>query len=178
MTISPDLPQVLVIDDEIGPRESLRMLLKPNYQVHTAESVEAGIKILKEKHPDAVISDIRMPGTNGIDGLRKIREIDPHVSVIMLTGFGALEEAEEALRLGLVQEVHPHDELLAAADTWCDRIAALPPHAFEMTKPLLRAAADMTWEQAIAMEEFAEPQCFTTPSLREAVGALVEGANG
>ena len=100
MTISPDLPQVLVIDDEIGPRESLRMLLKPNYQVHTADSVEAGLRILRDKHPDAVISDIRMPGTNGIDGLRRIREIDPHVAVIMLTGFGALETAQEALRLG------------------------------------------------------------------------------
>ena len=40
------------------------------------------------------------PGTSGIDGLRKIREIDPHVAVIMLTGFGALETAKEALRLG------------------------------------------------------------------------------
>ena len=100
MTINPELPQVLVIDDEMGPRESLRMLLKPNYQVHTADSVEAGIRILREKQPDAVISDIRMPGTNGIDGLRRIREIDPHVSVIMLTGFGALETAQEALRLG------------------------------------------------------------------------------
>src|SRR3712207_1564820 len=100
MTVSPDLPKVLVIDDEMGPRESLRMLLKPNYQVHTADSVEAGIRLLKEKQPDAVITDIRMPGTNGIDGLRRIREIDPHVAVIMLTGFGALETAQEALRLG------------------------------------------------------------------------------
>lgn len=100
MTLTPDLPKVLVIDDEIGPRESLRMLLKPNYQVHTADSVEAGIRLLREKHPDAVITDIRMPGTNGIDGLRRIREIDPLVSVIMLTGFGALETAQEALRLG------------------------------------------------------------------------------
>jgi FixJ family two-component response regulator len=100
MTIAADLPQVLVIDDEIGPRESLRMLLKPNYQVHTANSVEAGLRLLREKRPDAIISDIRMPGTNGIDGLRRIREIDPHVAVIMLTGFGALETAQEALRLG------------------------------------------------------------------------------
>jgi two-component system sensor histidine kinase/response regulator len=100
MTIATELPQVLVIDDEMGPRESLRMLLKPNYQVYTAESVEAGLRILREKRPDAVISDIRMPGTSGIDGLRKIREIDPHVAVIMLTGFGALETAKEALRLG------------------------------------------------------------------------------
>jgi FixJ family two-component response regulator len=100
MSSAADLPQVLVIDDEIGPRESLRMLLKPNYEVHTANSVEAGIRLLREKRPDAIISDIRMPGTNGIDGLRRIREIDPHVAVIMLTGFGALETAQEALRLG------------------------------------------------------------------------------
>jgi two-component system sensor histidine kinase/response regulator len=100
MTIATALPQILVIDDEIGPRESLRMLLKPNYQVYTAENVEAGLLILREKNPDVVISDIRMPGTNGIDGLRKIREIDPHIAVIMLTGFGALDTAKEALRLG------------------------------------------------------------------------------
>src|SRR5213083_3678649 len=100
MTAATQLPQILVIDDEMGPRESLRMLLKPNYQVHTADCVEAGIKLLKEKQPDAVITDIRMPGASGIDGLRRIREIDPHVAVIMLTGFGALETAKEALRLG------------------------------------------------------------------------------
>src|ERR1700704_6458186 len=100
MTIATELPQVLVIDDEMGPRESLRMLLKPNYQVYTAENVDAGFRILRGKKPDVVISQIRMPGTNGIDGLRKIREIDPHVAVIMLTGFGALETAKEALRLG------------------------------------------------------------------------------
>ena len=93
-------PKVLIIDDEMGPRESLRMLLKPNYQVHTADNVELGLQLLREKAPDAIVMDIRMPGTNGIDGLRKIREIDPHLSVIMLTGFGALETAQEALRLG------------------------------------------------------------------------------
>jgi signal transduction histidine kinase len=100
MTSSPDLPQILVIDDEMGPRESLRMLLKPEYNVQTADCVEAGIKLLKEKQPDTIVMDIRMPGMTGIDGLRKIREIDPHLSVIMLTGFGALETAQEALRLG------------------------------------------------------------------------------
>lgn len=100
MVATADLPQVLVIDDEMGPRESLRMLLKPIYQVHTADSVEIGLKLLNEKKPDAIVMDIRMPGMTGIEGLRRIRQIDPHLSVIMLTGFGALETAKEALRLG------------------------------------------------------------------------------
>jgi two-component system, sensor histidine kinase and response regulator len=100
MTVTADLPQILVIDDEVGPRESLRMLLKPSYQVHTADCVETGIRLLRERNPDAIVMDIRMPGMTGIEGLRRIREIDPHLSVIMLTGFGALETAKEALRLG------------------------------------------------------------------------------
>src|SRR6202048_3103863 len=100
MTATLEQPQILVIDDEMGPRESLRSLSRPTYQVHTADCVEAGLKLLKEKQPDTIVMDIRMPGMTGIEGLRKIREIDPHLPVIMLTGFGALESAKEALRLG------------------------------------------------------------------------------
>src|SRR3982750_3305806 len=100
MSAATELPKILVIDDEIGPRESLRMLLKPDYNVQTADCVEAGLKLLKEKQPDTIVMDIRMPGMTGIEGLRKIREIDPHLSVIILTGFGALETAKEAVRLG------------------------------------------------------------------------------
>jgi 2-(1,2-epoxy-1,2-dihydrophenyl)acetyl-CoA isomerase len=84
-------------------------------------------------------------------------------------------DAESARELGLVHEVLPHEQLLAAADAWCSRIAALPAHALAMTKPLLRAAADGTWESTLAMEEFAEPQCFTTSAFQEAVrGMLAE----
>src|SRR6201997_5083218 len=50
-------------------------------------------------------------------------------------------DAHEAQRLGLVQQVVEHDKLLAAADEWCSRVAALPPHAVAMTKPLLRGSA-------------------------------------
>lgn len=100
MIVSALQRRVLVIDDELGPRESLRILLKKEYEVFCADSVLRGIELLKEHHPDLVIMDIRMPGMSGIDGLREIRAIDPLVAVIMLTGFGALETAQEALRLG------------------------------------------------------------------------------
>ncbi len=82
-------------------------------------------------------------------------------------------DAARALELGLVQEVVGHDALLAAADTWCGRICALPPHAMPMTKPLLRAAADTTWDHAITLEEFAEPQAFTTDAFQRSVTALL-----
>lgn len=92
--------KILVIDDERGPRESLRILLKNNYSVLCADSVDTGVAMLREHHPEAVVMDIRMPNKHGLEGLREIRRYDPEVSVIMLTGFGTLESAQEAIRLG------------------------------------------------------------------------------
>jgi 2-(1,2-epoxy-1,2-dihydrophenyl)acetyl-CoA isomerase len=85
-------------------------------------------------------------------------------------------DAREAQRLGLVHEVVAHHELLAAADAWADRIAQLAPHALAMTKPLLRAAADAPWDHALAMEEFAEPSCFTTAAFADAVREVSQGS--
>jgi 2-(1,2-epoxy-1,2-dihydrophenyl)acetyl-CoA isomerase len=86
----------------------------------------------------------------------------------------------EAFELGLGNELVAHGELLDAASAWCERIERLPPHVLAMSKPLLRQAADLTWEQAIAMEEFSEPVCFTTEAhqaaLRELLGASAGGS--
>jgi 2-(1,2-epoxy-1,2-dihydrophenyl)acetyl-CoA isomerase len=79
----------------------------------------------------------------------------------------------EAAELGIANSLHEHDQLLPAAREWCERIERLPDHVARMIKPLLRTAADATWEAAIAMEEFAEPQCFTTPAHREAIAELL-----
>jgi 2-(1,2-epoxy-1,2-dihydrophenyl)acetyl-CoA isomerase len=82
-------------------------------------------------------------------------------------------EAGEALELDLVHEVVPHDQLAPAADRWCDHAAELPAHALQMAKPLLRSAADSTWEGSLTMEEFAEPICFTTRDFGRSVGAML-----
>jgi 2-(1,2-epoxy-1,2-dihydrophenyl)acetyl-CoA isomerase len=80
---------------------------------------------------------------------------------------------EEAFDLGLGNELVAHDELLGAARRWCERVERLPRHVLAMSKPLLRQCADLSWEQAIAMEEFAEPMCFTTEAHRAGVSELV-----
>lgn len=92
--------RLLVIDDELGPRESLRFLFKDTYDVICTNSVDKGIAELKKQAPDCIITDIKMPKKTGIEGLKEIRAIDQHVSIIMLTGFGSLETAQEAIRHG------------------------------------------------------------------------------
>lgn len=91
---------VLVIDDELGPRESIRMVLKNQYKVLCASSVDEGLGLFNSNRPDTVIIDLRMPNKNGITGLREIRSIDPDVSVIILTGYGSLDTAREAIHIG------------------------------------------------------------------------------
>jgi 2-(1,2-epoxy-1,2-dihydrophenyl)acetyl-CoA isomerase len=81
----------------------------------------------------------------------------------------------EAYELGLANAVVAHGALMPRALEWCEQLERLPAHVLKMMKPLLRNAADMTWEQAIAMEEFAEPMCFTTAAHREVVDQLLAG---
>jgi 2-(1,2-epoxy-1,2-dihydrophenyl)acetyl-CoA isomerase len=84
-------------------------------------------------------------------------------------------DAHTAKQLGLVQQVVEHDKLLATADEWCSRVAAMPAHAVAMTKPLLRAAADANWNDALTLEEFAEPTCFTTAAFADSVHTMLAG---
>lgn len=80
--------------------------------------------------------------------------------------------AKQAEALGLVNRVVGHDELLGCAKDWADHVRAQPEHVTAMAKGQLRRIADMSWEQSLAMEEFAEPNCFTTASHRQAVREL------
>ncbi|MCV7401745.1 enoyl-CoA hydratase/isomerase family protein [Mycobacterium fragae] len=82
-------------------------------------------------------------------------------------------DARTAQRLGLVQQVVAHDQLLATADEWCARVAAMPAHTVAMTKPLLRAVADAAWNDALTLEEFAEPTCFTTAAFADSVHTML-----
>jgi len=118
------LGRILVIDDERGPRESLRMVLKYDYEMFLAERVDAGIELLRDINPDLVIMDIRMPEKSGIEGLQEIREINPNVSIIMLTGYGDLETAQQAIRFGAndyLQKPFDTDDIQAVVKKYVDR---------------------------------------------------------
>ncbi len=91
---------VLIVDDELGPRESLKMVLKPFYQIYSAENGERALEIIR-KHPiDLVTLDLKMPGMSGTDTLREIKKINDQIEVIIITGFGSLKTAMEGIRYG------------------------------------------------------------------------------
>lgn len=91
------LPRMLVVDDENGPRQSLRMLLNESYDVELADEVDSALRILEERPVDVIITDIRMPRKTGLDLLREVREHYPDIQVIILTGYGQLDTAMEAI---------------------------------------------------------------------------------
>src|SRR5471030_1150323 len=88
---------VLVVDDEYGPRESVAFILSTDFTVETAGSAAEALAKLRERTFEAILLDIRMPGMDGIRALEEIRKIDPLVSVIMLTGYGTLLTAQQAM---------------------------------------------------------------------------------
>src|SRR5262245_516300 len=86
---------------------------------------------------------------------------------------GGTISGKEAAQMGLINAALPKSELMAHALGWCDRIAKLPEHVPAMTKPILRAACDAPFEHTLLLEEYAEPNTFTTRAHQETVRALL-----
>ncbi len=90
--------KVLMVDDEDRFRQTTsRLLIKRGFETTIAKSGEKAIEILKEKPHDVVVLDIKMPGMDGLEALSIIKEIDPEIRVIMLTGHGTPDSAKESL---------------------------------------------------------------------------------
>src|SRR5436309_15140384 len=84
-------PHILVVDDEMGPRESLKMILNPYYNVHLAERGGQAIEILGKYHVDLVTLDLKMPGLTGINVMEKVKKYDRDIEAIIITGYGSLD---------------------------------------------------------------------------------------
>ena len=97
---APDQPTMLVVDDEEGPRLSLRMVFKNDFRVHTVENGELAVEFARHHPVHVCILDIRMAGRSGIEVLRNLKEIDPHMEILMLTAYETIETARQSLRLG------------------------------------------------------------------------------
>lgn len=97
-TLATDCPRVLVVDDEYGPRESIAFTLGTEFAVDKAERAREALEMITKIEYAVIILDIRMPEMDGIKALVEIRKIDPEVGVIILTGYGTLATAQQAMK--------------------------------------------------------------------------------
>ena len=145
-----DRPCVLVVDDERGPRESLRLILGYHFRVMTAENGEQALETLRRDPVDVVTLDLKMPGLSGPESLARMRELDPDIEAVIVTGYGSFESAVEVLRL----------------------------RAFDyITKPFDAEAILEVVRKAVRRRRLARAQAQGAESLRMPLEALVEDAN-
>jgi two-component system sensor histidine kinase/response regulator len=145
----PEKYTLLVVDDEEGPRQSLRMVFRHEFNVHTVDNGEAALQFAREHTVHVAILDIRMTGCSGIEVLKSLKEIDPKIEVLMLTAYETLETARQALRLGA-----------------CDYLSK----PFDL--PAIREAA----ARALHLHKISETLAATATRLRDLSGRLGDSA--
>jgi signal transduction histidine kinase len=90
---------ILIVDDEEGPRMSMRFVFKDDYEVYTAADGATAIEIVQKNKIDVAVLDIRMPGMSGVEVLERIKYIDPTIEAVMLTAFETTDTIRQALKL-------------------------------------------------------------------------------
>lgn len=91
---------ILIVEDEAGPRESLRMILTPFYDVYTVSNGQDAINLVQKQDISLVTLDLNMPGLSGIDVLKKIKEMKPDIEVVIITALETLPNAQKGVRFG------------------------------------------------------------------------------
>ncbi len=96
-----DTPKILIIDDEEIVRDScIHILARDDYQITTAKNGEEGVALLEEIQPDLLLVDLKMPGISGFEVLEKVRNYDPTIVSIVITGFATIDSAVESMKKG------------------------------------------------------------------------------
>jgi len=140
------MDKILVVDDEADIRRAFhRTLASDALQVVDAANGEEAIRMIAKERPNLVIMDIRMGATSGLDTLRKLRELDPKLLVIMMTGVGTTQTAIEAMKLGA------YDYVLKPLEV---------PKLKALIDSALKTARDMrevvSYQPLLASEDYAE----------------------
>jgi DNA-binding NtrC family response regulator len=97
---------ILIVDDEAAQRDALAgFLKKKGYAIDAAMNGQAAVKIAEKKSIDMILTDLRMPDLDGLGVLKKVKEINPDIDVVVMTAYGSIESATEAMKQGAVDFV-------------------------------------------------------------------------
>jgi putative two-component system response regulator len=112
-------PTVLVVDDESGPREAFRLVLEDQFNVLTADGGHAALKTLSENEVDVITLDLMMPTLSGVETLRRIRQVDSDVEVVVVSAMPAsdlVSECTELRAFDILAKPFSRSEILSATD--------------------------------------------------------------
>src|ERR1700674_4131494 len=136
------MSKLLLIDDEADVQYSFQRIFdSPEIELTTASSGEEGLRLIPKLQPDLVVMDIRMGGIGGLETLRRIRQIDSKLLVILMTAYGTTQTAIEAMKLGA------YDYLLKPFDV---------PKLKDLVNNALKAARDM--KQVVSYQPLLETE--------------------
>jgi len=111
-------PSLLIVEDDDVLRSRLaRAFRARGFEVGEAGDAESGVRLAREDPPELALVDLRLPGASGLEAVRALRELDPSTAIVVLTGYGSIATALEAVRLGAVHYLTKPadvDEILAA----------------------------------------------------------------
>jgi DNA-binding NtrC family response regulator len=95
------MPTLLIVEDEAKMRRLLELnLAEDGYSVHTAPDAEAGLNTLRQEKIDLVVTDLKLPGMNGLEFLQAVKRTNATIPVVVMTAFGTVETAVEAMKAG------------------------------------------------------------------------------
>ena len=139
-----DGPVVLVVDDEATFRNRLcRAFRERGWEAHAADGGTEALELVRNTSPDLVLLDLRMPEVSGLDLIERIKELDPTITLFILTGYGSIPTAMQALKLGadhyLAKPLDVDQILTAYEDVGRDAVGKSAP----LTVPSL---ARVEWE--------------------------------
>lgn len=111
-------PSLLLVDDDTAFCYVLaQALTKRGYTVRTAHNADDGFRLAQEESPEYAVVDLKMPGSSGLDLVKRLHELDPNICIVILTGYASIATAVEAIKLGAVHYIAKPadaDEIVAA----------------------------------------------------------------
>jgi two-component system response regulator RegA len=142
---SDQAPSILIVDDDDVLRERLGKAFRDReFDVRTASSCDEALALAREDSPELTVVDLRMPGRSGLELVRDLKTVDPTTKIVVLTGYGSIATAIDAMRLGAtyyLPKPADADDILAAFAR--SEAPPLEPPAVSHTTPTLARAE---WE--------------------------------
>jgi DNA-binding NtrC family response regulator len=172
-----DRKKILIVDDDEYFRESIKETLKrKNYTVECAENGNSALDLFQRDNFDMVVSDMKMPGMTGIELLEKIKRHDPDIPFLMITAYGAIDNAVEAIKKGAYDFIQKSPNLVEELELHVERI--LQYRVLLNENKHLKSALNRQWDYVGASPSIQQIRTLVATVAKSRSTVLITGESG